>query len=98
MTSQLVIGQGDKVRTTLDLPIVLRERIKVAVSRGAARGQNGLIIKAIEDYLQHLEEAWIDAQFAQMQDDERYQALQLQIAKECEKSDWEALRIGEGQA
>jgi hypothetical protein len=46
-------------------------------------GQNGL------------EEARIDAQFAQMQEDERYRALQLQMAKEFEKSDWEALCVGE---
>jgi len=42
-----------------------------------------------------LEEAWIDAQFAQMPEDENYQALQLQMAKEFEKSDWEALCVGE---
>jgi hypothetical protein len=48
-----------------------------------------------EDHLHQLAEAWIDAQFAQMQADETYQALQLQMAEEFEKSDWEALCVGE---
>lgn len=47
-------------------------------------------------YLKQLEEAWIDAQFAKMERYERYRDLSLRLAREFERSDWEAFRLGEG--
>ena len=80
----------DRVRTTVDLPTVLRERIKEALERGAAKSQNALIVEAVERFLADLERAWLDAQFAEMVNDEAYQALQLTIAREFALVDWEA--------
>jgi Arc/MetJ-type ribon-helix-helix transcriptional regulator len=82
-------------RTTLDLPAPLADEIQQAVKQGLAKSQNSLIVHAIEAYLERLQDAWIDAQFAQMADDKEAQSLHLQVAKEFEQSDWEALRIGE---
>lgn len=88
-------SRAGRVRTSLDLPRDLQEQIKQAVHRGAAKSQNALILRAVEEYLDRLKKEWIDEQFAQMEHDERYQALNLQIAREFEVSDWEALQIVE---
>lgn len=50
----------------------------------------------VEEYLDRLEKEWIDEQFAQMEHDERYRVLNLQIAREFEASDCEALQMVEG--
>lgn len=87
-------AQG-KVRTTVDLPLTVKERIEQALERGAAKSQNALIIQAIESFLEDLERAWIDAQFAEMADDEPYQVLQLKIAEEFAPADWETWQVVE---
>lgn len=88
----------EHTRLTVDLPKALLEQADAAVRRGAARSRNRLIAQAVEAYLKHLEEAWIDAQFAEMEHDERYCDISLQITKEFERSDWEALQLGEGRS
>lgn len=83
----------DKVRTTIDLPVSVRDRIQQAVERGAARSQNALIVQAIEQWLRYLDRNWIDAQFEAMQADESYRAMQLAIAEEFapfERETWQA--------
>ena len=80
-----------RVRTSLDLPQGLRERIRRAVQQGVAKSQNALIVQAVEEYLAQLERDWIDAQFAEMEHDEGYQALNRQIEEEFARSDWETL-------
>lgn len=87
----------ERTRLTVDLPKALVERADALVRRGAARSRNRLIVQAIEAYLKQLEEALIDAQFAEMEHDERYIAEQLRLAQEFERSDWEALQLGEGE-
>ena len=82
----------ERVRTSLDLPQGLRERIRQAVQRGVARSQNALIVQAVEEYLAQLERDWIDAQFAEMEHDKGYQVLNRQIEREFARSDWEALQ------
>ena len=82
----------ERVRTSLDLPQRLRERIRQAVQRGVARSQNALIVQAVEEYLAQLERDWIDAQFAEMEHDKGYQVLNRQIEREFARSDWEALQ------
>jgi Arc/MetJ-type ribon-helix-helix transcriptional regulator len=82
----------ERVRTSLDLPQGLRERIRQAVHQGVAKSQNALIVQAVEEYLAQLERDWIDAQFAEMEYDEDYQALNRQIEEEFARSDWEALQ------
>jgi len=86
----------ERVRTSLDLPQGLRERIRQAVQQGVAKSQNALIVQAVEEYLAQLERDWIDAQFAEMKHDEGYQVLNRQIEGEFARSDWEALQtVGE---
>lgn len=92
---QIAVKGRERVRTTLDLPRSLRQRIERAVQRGAARSQNALVTQAVAEYLARLEREWIDDQFAQMADDAAYQSLNLQIAAEFEGSDWEALQTAE---
>ncbi len=95
MSVKAIARKGDKTRTTVTLPVELRQRIENAVTRGAAPSQNSLIVRAVETYLTAQEEAWIDAQFAEMATDPEYQDLQRQIAAEFSVSDWEALQAGE---
>lgn len=90
-------GERKRVRITVDLPQSLWNKISSTLHRSAAKSRNSLIVQAIEEHLERLEQAWIDEQFSRMEQDERYRALNLQIVKEFEKSDWEALRIGEGK-
>lgn len=85
----------ERVRTTIDLPISMRDRIQRAVERGAARSQNALIVQAIEQWLRYLDRSWIDAQFEAMQADENYCALQLTIAEEFAPFEHETWQIDE---
>jgi len=71
-----------KILTTVEIPLQLRKRIEPAVERGVAKNQNALIIQAVEPYLDQLERAWIDEQFAAMANDDAYQALQLNMLDE----------------
>jgi Arc/MetJ-type ribon-helix-helix transcriptional regulator len=87
----------ERVRTSLDLPQGLRARIRQAVQQGVARSQNALIVRAVEEYLAQLEQDWIDAQFAEIEHDEGYQALNRQIEEEFDRSGWEALQTVGGQ-
>jgi len=86
-----------RIRTTLDLPASLRDRIQSTIKRGVAPSQNSFIVQALEEHLARLEEARIDAEFAQMEEDESYRTLQLQIAAEFAHADWEALQTEETQ-
>jgi Arc/MetJ-type ribon-helix-helix transcriptional regulator len=88
----------DKVRTTIDLPVHMRNRVQQAVERGAARSQNALIVQAIEQWLKNLERGWLDAQFAAMESDEGYRSLQLVIAEEfvpLEREAWQTAEAGD---
>ncbi len=85
-----------KVRVTVDLPRILVQQADAAVSQGAARSRNQLIARAVGTYLGQLEESMIDAQFGRMASDKQYQALALEVSREFERSDQEALEA-EGQ-
>lgn len=85
----------ERTRLTVDLPKALVKQADTLVRRGVARSRNRLIAQAVEAYLKWLEEAWIDAQFAEMEHDERYIEEQFQLAREFEHSDWEALQLEE---
>ena len=86
-----------RIRTTVDLPANLRDRIQSAIKQGVAPSQNTFVIQALEEYLARLERTRIDAEFAHMAEDKRYQTLQLQIAAEFAHADWEALQTEETQ-
>jgi hypothetical protein len=49
----------------------------------------------LSTWLNDVEQARIDAEFAHMAEDESYRTLQLQIAAEFAHADWEALRTEE---
>ena len=95
MLNSTYAAAQDKVRTTIDLPASIRDRIQQAVERGAARSQNALIVQAIEQWLKNLDRTWVDAQFAGMETDESYRAIQLAIAEEFVPLDREAWQSNE---
>ena len=86
----------EQTRLTVDLPKDFVEQADALVRRGVARSRNRLIHQAVEAYLKQLEEASIDAQFAEMEHDQRYCDLSLKITGEFERSDWEAFQLREG--
>ncbi len=86
-----------KTRLTVDLPDHLVRQADAAVSGGAARSRNQLIAQAVQAYLGQLEKARIDAEFARMAQDAPYQTLALEISGEFERTDREALEMGEGE-
>jgi Arc/MetJ-type ribon-helix-helix transcriptional regulator len=98
MLNSAYAGAQDKVRTTIDLPAPVRDRVQQAVERGAARSQNALIVQAIEQWLKNLERDWMDAQFAAMESDEGYRTLQLTIAEEfvpLDRETWHSSEAGD---
>lgn len=90
------MAERKRARTTIDLPESLLQRSKQVLSWGAARSRNALIEQALKEYLDKLERERIDGQFARMAHDENYQDLNIQIAEEFGKADWEAFSMGEG--
>ena len=84
-----------RIRTTIDIPIELSERVNKALHKKCAPSRNALVIQALQRYLEYLEQEEIDVQIAQMTADSEYQELHGQLAKEYELAGWEALRLGE---
>ncbi len=84
-----------QIRTTIDIPIELSERVNKALHKKCAPSRNALVIQALQRYLEYLEQEEIDVQIAQMTADLEYQELHEQLAKEYEPAGWEALRLGE---
>jgi hypothetical protein len=82
--------------TTIRLPKQVYELARTAVEKSeAASSLNDFVVQAIEQKLRQLTEAEIDAAFAHMSDDPDYQRDAVALAKEFEKSDWEASRATE---
>jgi predicted DNA-binding protein len=79
--------------TTVRLPRAIYERAKTAVKdSGAGSSFNEFVVRAIENKLQELSEAEIDAAFAHMAADANYRQSSISMTQEFEKSDWEALQ------
>ena len=76
--------------TTVRVPRRLYEQAKTALSRSRESSLNEFVVQAIEEKLRRLTEAEIDAAFAQMAQDPDYQRDAMTLAREFEKSDWEA--------
>ncbi|MCA9971087.1 MAG: hypothetical protein KC425_12765 [Anaerolineales bacterium] len=95
--TQPVLEQFDTVRTTVSFPKTLIERGQHFVDVGIVPSRNALIVAALESFLDELEGAEIDRQFAAMADDEAYRAFASSEAEAFAESDWEALTIAEGQ-
>jgi hypothetical protein len=80
--------------TTVRLPRRVYERAKTAVEQSeAASSFNDFVVQAIEQKLHQLNESEIDAAFAYMAHDPDYQRDSVALAKEFEKSDWEATGV-----
>ena len=84
-----------RIRTTIDIPIELSERVNKALHKKCAPSRNALLIQALQRYLEYLEQEEIDVQIAQMAADSEYQGLHDQLVKEYEPAGWEALCLGE---
>jgi predicted DNA-binding protein len=79
--------------TTLRLPRAVYERAKTAAKdSGISSSFNEFVVRAIEDKLQELSEAKIDAAFSHMATDSNYRQGSISMTQEFEKSDWEALQ------
>ena len=92
-----IVVSADRVRINVDLPLPLFERLsQFLLVEQPVRSRNALIVEAVEEYLNRLEEAKIDDEFARMAEDEEYGRLSLRVAEEFAYSDWKALemRIG----
>jgi len=83
--------------TTVRLPKRLYEQARSVVEKGAtdAKSLNDFIVIAIKTYLKIYERKQIDAAFAGMAQDARYQKEAKMLAEEFAYSDWEALQLEE---
>lgn len=80
--------------TTLRLPKRVYERAKQAVNSGNAEADsfNDFVVNAIRDRLRILHEQEIDAAIAEIANDAEYQESAVTMAREFERSDWDAFR------
>jgi hypothetical protein len=77
--------------TTVRVPRHVYEQARSVIARSQASSFNEFVVRAIEEKVLRLTEAEIDAAFAEMASDADYQRDALAMAKEFERSDWEAL-------
>jgi len=76
--------------TTVRVPRQVYEQAKTVISRSQSSSFNEFVVQAIEEKVRRLTEAEVDAAFAQMAHDPDYQRASISLAREFEKSDWEA--------
>lgn len=92
------IVRPDSTRLTLYVPTRLVEAADQRVKQGKAKNRNDFIVMALRRELKALEEADIDADFAEMADDEEYQAEADVLEKEFAQASWEAFQSAEAEA
>jgi metal-responsive CopG/Arc/MetJ family transcriptional regulator len=85
------------VRTTIALPAALLAATDRAVTAGNAKNRTELITRAIQRELALIRRAEIDADLAQMGQDDEYQAEVMQMEAEFAVAQWEALQTTETQ-
>jgi hypothetical protein len=85
--------------TTVRLPKHLYEEARAVVAKGAteAKSLNDLLVDSLAKRLKQLRRQCIDAEFARMKGDVRYQQEAVALAEQFAASDWEALRLAEGE-
>jgi L-lactate utilization protein LutC len=76
--------------TTVRLPRHVYEHAKTVAVQSQASSFNEFVVQAIEEKMRRLSEAEVDEAFAQMANDADYQRSSIAMAREFEKSDWEA--------
>lgn len=86
------IARNRYQNTTLRMPRQIYQGAKRVVSRFDV-SFNDFVLEAIEEKLQRLSEQEIDMAFAQMAEDNDYQRSAIEMAREFEKSDWEAQKV-----
>jgi metal-responsive CopG/Arc/MetJ family transcriptional regulator len=84
-------------RTTVALPGDLLDGIDEAVRSGRAASRNAFLARAVRHELERLQREAIDRQFELMATDAHYQREARRISDEYVTSDWEALRVAEGE-
>jgi len=98
----MALARVETMTTTVRLPRPVYEQAKWVVDKekkggtGSVVSLNDLIVLAITSYLKMYKRRQIDAAFALMAEDAEYQKEASLLAEEFQYSDWEALRIGEG--
>ena len=83
------------VRTTITLPLDLKEAADKAIREGKVKSRNELVAVSLRHELALLERASLDTAFSGMANDAAYLAEVRQIALEFARSDWEALGQGD---
>ena len=83
--------------TTVALPVDLLSGIDAAVRSGRAASRNAFLARAVRHELERLQREAIDRQFEMMATDAHYQREARRISDEYVTSDWEALRVAEGE-
>jgi len=81
--------------TTVRMPRHVYEQAKTVIGRSHASSFNEFVVQAVEEKVRSLTEAEIDAAFAQMAADPDYQRDSVALARDFEKSDWEAVHSPE---
>jgi metal-responsive CopG/Arc/MetJ family transcriptional regulator len=89
--------QTASTRTTISLPTILLAATDRAVTDGKAKSRNDLITRAVQRELALIRRAEIDADLAEMAQDDEYQAEVLQMEAEFAVAQWEALQTIEAQ-
>ena len=92
------VVRSDTTRLSLYVPTRLVEAADQSVKQGKAKNRNDFIVMALKRELNVLEEADIDADFAEMADDEEYQAEVDVLEKEFAQASWEAFGSAETEA
>jgi hypothetical protein len=89
-----------EIRTTVRLPRALYDEAQSFVNRNLASADTmaSFFVRAIESYVRLLKRRQIDAAFAGMADDARYQKEARLVAGEFATSDWEAFELAEREA
>jgi metal-responsive CopG/Arc/MetJ family transcriptional regulator len=85
------------IRTTVALPVDLLSGIDAAVRSGRVASRNAFLAHAVRHELERLQREAIDRQFEMMATDAHYQREARRISDEYVTSDWEALRVAEGE-
>ena len=89
--------EAEKIPMTVRLPRPLYEQAKGIVESRAAHvdSLNDLVIAAILSYLETIKRKQIDLAFRGMAEDTDFQKESQLIVSEFERSDWDALELGE---
>jgi hypothetical protein len=82
-----------KVQTTLRVPEPLYREVKELLDQHKIEGAsvNDVVVAALQRFVDEIREQMIDAQFAEMATDEKYQAQCRVLAGEFARADWESL-------